>query len=619
MKKRILAMLLAALCIFSMFALSACGDEDDGGGTLSTEANRADPVTLTLCLIAEEVTEAARASLEDALNQITKAELNTNVVLTIKTSAEYQAYVDAQLAAVAAGKGEPIVGSAGNVNDETNADVTVQYPDLLDNQFDVFLVCGYDKLVELVKAKQVVALDTLISSNAKPIATYIDPIAMIAGRYNKSIYAMPNRHLFGEYTYLLLDKTLADAYKTTNADFDFNRIKSLAALEPFLSAVKAQKDGGDAALAETNILQNLPERTFFEFQSSLLGYAACYPEFSGADNYPYSTLTQWNTTPSSLLLNSVYQDYVVYKSLFTQQSMLTTGEITADTDCAAAFVTGSIVAKEAYEAMGYYVVEYAKPVATQAALSESMYAISKYTYDQKRSVELLQLLATDSRVCDLFAYGVEDIHYTRGEDDNGDFIELMTADHSDYQADNVYRGNLLYAGNQLLLTRSDRMDAEMLALAKDNWKLAAEQNMATTINVYDYFPFDATKAAFDPATGVAVSGKMSDVMEEVKTLSATILENIAAFPALGTLTVPDDPVNNPTGPSHIANLQEYVAAFKNFLAVEQQALLEANNSYQVAIASGSGSRRNSVAGQYEIYHIGLVDTKASIKIVILKK
>lgn len=605
MKKRMLAFLLAVMCVLSVFAFSACGD-DDTGDDLSTEANRADPMTLTLCLVADEVTETSRLALQTALNSITKADLNTNVILTIKTTAEYEAYVDAQFAAVAAGTGAAIPGSAGN-DPDADTDIVVQYPDLLDNQFDVLLVRGYDNFKKYTDSGNLVKLDTHFNGDEKIITTFIDPLAMKAGRLSKGTYAIPNRHVFGKYTYLLLDKALVDAHAASVTGFDYTTVKSMDALAPYLNKMQELKMGGTIS-ADTVILQNLPQNLIYAYQNTLLGASACFPVVD-ATGYPNSTLTKENTTPSSLLLNKDYQDYVIYSKLLNEFAMLDAGDVTADTDCVAAFVTGDAISKKAYEDMGYYVVEYAKPVATRESLCETMFGISKYTISEARSAELLTLLATDSRVCNLLAYGIEDVHYRVVDD----VIELIKEGDGDYDANNRYLGNLLYSGNQFLLARCpDRMTEDMLTLSADNWDIAAKQNMEMTLNIYDAFDLNTTRTTKkDPFTGKDTLEKSittAEMLTELQTISATINTNIAGFKGFTGYQVPDQTHIDPSTGDVVVDswrtgtLDEYVAEFRAFMAEDQQALLEADRSYLMATNYQNYYRTFSIAGQYGTWY-----------------
>lgn len=610
MKKRILALLLALLCVFSTFVLSACG-EDESSVDDPNATNRATPITLTLCIVAESYTEDARLSIQSALNEITREEYNANVVLFIATEEQYQAYLDGKLS-------EAELAMLANPNkDENGLPLTVEgYPALAGDQFDVLWVDGYDHLLKLVKAGD---LEKLTLNEQKLISQYIDPAALeMAGMYEFATYAVPVRHVFGDYTYLLLKKDIVDH---ADVAFDHTGVNSLSTLAPYLTKVRELKAGGTFS-ADMTILQNMPDSRYLvpkqvlvkdpqtgatdfrTVEGLLLGANACFPNFD-KQGIPHSTLTLENSAPLTLLTNPEYQDEVIYSALLEEFDMLATGEVTDTTNCAAAFVKGDASLIEKYEEMGYYVVEYAKPIATRDTLSESMFAVSTKTVSAKRSLELITALVTNSDICNLLAYGVEEEHYEIVTEGDEDVVDFITENEGKYVATNVYKSNGLYCGNQFLTMPNVDMNASERALSANNWYAAADQDMAMTIDPYAFFYIDTTK------------GTMQSLLPEMEGLFATVQANIDGFTSFADFKVyygdlipdPNDPTNLIPDPDKVraGTLEEYIAAFRKFLAEDQLAVLMANTNYSKTFGGAdptipATSKTSSVAGQYDSWY-----------------
>ena len=616
MKRRILALLLALL-----FVLSACGEEE---GSLEdpNATKRAAPITLSLCMVAESYTEDARLSIQAALNEITREEYNTNVVLYIVTKDQYQKVVNDKLTAA---ENSQIVTPNKDANGLPLVDEG--YPALGVNQFDVLWIDGYEHMLELVEAKKLIKLPL---SEQKLISQYIDPVALeMAGMYEFATYAVPVRHVFGDYTYLLLRK---DVVGHTDVAFDPNGVNSLSTLAPYLTKVhdlkelekeKLEKEElaeEDAFFANMTVLQNMPDARYLRpaqalvadaqgktslqvVEGLLLGSNACFPKLD-KEGIPHSTLTFKNSAPLTLLTNPEYQDEVIYSSLFEELDMLGTGEVTDATDCAAAFVKGDASLIDKYKD-DYYVIEYSKPIATRDTLSESMFAVSHKTVSENRSLELISALVTNPEICNLLAYGVEDEHYEIISEGDEDVVDFIVAGEGKYVETNVYKNSGLYCGNQFLTMPYKGMTPSERALAANNWYAAADQDMAMTIDPFTFFYIDTTK------------GDMKNILPSMQALFATVKANIDGFTDFADFKVyygelipdPNNPTNLIPDPDKVrpGTTEEYVAAYREFLAVDQLAILMANETYTKTFGGSdptvpATNRMNSVAGQYNSWY-----------------
>ena len=101
---------------------------------------------------------------------------------------------------------------------------------------------------------------------------------------------------------------------------------------------------------------------------------------------------------------------------------------------------GVAIMNGGYDLRNEYSDDYEVIVLTYPTLSDedvfsSMFAVSSYTVDFNRSMEIITLINTNPVAKNILQYGVEDVHYEI--DDEGNFISL----NDDYVMNNNYTGN----------------------------------------------------------------------------------------------------------------------------------------------------------------------------------
>ena len=270
MNKRLISLFL---CFLMLISVSATGCSVFGGGAETTAESgvTVDPdsgsaITLTMYIPCEKpVAEEDRLLVEEAINKITKSKFKTQINLYLPTVDEYyetiegimqaRAYEQEQeeLAkselkkAIRAAKAEGVDSEVAISKfydehpewvkyQETTADPDaeetapetrlnelgmpeIKYPDERENQLDIIWLSGYDKLIEYIEADQLQRLDEELSSSSKKLKQYIYTGALDAVKTAGSgTYAIPNNTVIGEYTYLLLNKSLVDKYKYSPSD-----------------------------------------------------------------------------------------------------------------------------------------------------------------------------------------------------------------------------------------------------------------------------------------------------------------------------------------------------------------------------------------------------------------
>ncbi len=429
MKSRLTAFLLVLVMLVSMFTLTSCGDE-----TTDLDENIMEPMTITLYSIKGEGTsDEAVAAVEKALNRITRNLYNTNLKLVLFSEAEYDAKLALQLqkaqnAASQNNTGRPPVSDN---KDKVYETIVVDgfeeyvYPTVGENQLDIFLVRGKDMFTELANGNALTALGSFLDNKYSNIKTYVNTSYMNAAKVNGNYYAIPNNHLMGSATYLLLNREVMDSLGYTP-----DTMTSLGALQGYLQAIKQSSE-----FASYAPLLNCAEPSVAYLQNgSMIGSVLTSDRTAAA------------SVPTLLLNNAEYVDYLASKQAYEKMGYLTYGAFEENTLCGATFISGIPGAVEADYADKYYTVRFSEYTAEQSELYSSMYVVSKHTVNAERCIQILSLLTLDTEFRNIFQYGVENTHYSV---DNTTNILTMETD--------KYNMNPLYTGNEFLLYHASTM------------------------------------------------------------------------------------------------------------------------------------------------------------------
>ncbi len=556
MKSKLTALFLVVLMLFSMFTMTACGDD-----TTDLTNDVIEPMTITLYSIkGDTTTDESVAQVEKALNRITRNLYNTNLKLVLYTEAEYDAKLAQQMQK--AQQNAATTPTNPNVNNdkkvyetvEVNGFVEYVYPDVKEGQLDIFLVRDKATYQNFVKGGALANLTGLLDSTKfNGIKSHINSSFMEAAKVNGGYYAVPNNHLMGSATYLLLDRAAVDAL-----GFDAQTMTSLSALKGYLEALKA-----DATYADYTPLLNCAEpSTAYVAPGTMIGTALSADKTAAAN------------VPTLLLNDADYVDYLATKQAYEQMGYLANGAFDGTQNVGATFVSGIPGAVEALYGDKYYTVRYSEYTASEAELYSSMYVVSKHCVNTSRCVEVLSLLTLNAEFRNIFQYGLEDVHYTV-DDNTKDIIP----------AGNTYVMNPLYTGNEYLLYDCINMDADYRALRAeltyaqtkavlgdlcqdDEWSGEHAYALAKCLN---------NAVHFTPYKGLTLTATDNANLATVKTLIATVATEAAALlPAQGD------------------TLDTYIQTLKTFYADKATAL----NADAAVIALLAQDNTNSLASRF---------------------
>lgn len=449
-----------------LISVSATGCSFFGGGdeTTSESGVTVDPdsgsaITLTMYIPCEKpVAEEDRLLVEEAINKITKSKFKTQINLYLPTVDEYyetiegimqaRAYEQEQeeLAkselkkAIRAAKAEGVDSEVAISKfydehpewvkyQETTADPDaeetapetrlnelgmpeIKYPDERENQLDIIWLSGYDKLIEYIEADQLQRLDEELSSSSKKLKQYIYTGALDAVKTAGSgTYAIPNNTVIGEYTYLLLNKSLVDKYKYSPSDLT--------------SVVKCADFLADVSKYEPDVLPVVGE-----LPVTLTKYWSIDPDTLEVDHDKFNVIghgisdmatlgSMFNFTglfgTNAELANT--SDYA--KQLIAIRTYKDLGYITEDTSTTKEYAMRVVKGGgELVEVYGddFYMNVIESPRAGYEDIFGNMLGVSTYTRSLKRSMEIITYLNTNSDLRNILQYGVEDVHYELDED-----------------------------------------------------------------------------------------------------------------------------------------------------------------------------------------------------------
>lgn len=482
------------MCLCIVFAATSC-DETNENDTKDTV-----PTTVTLLGITEKsTTSEAIKAVEDAINKITKARYKTKVELKLVTEDEYLDLINKSIeraeyyknydAAVATynsymkNEANSVSGTKkifGNwikkqiaISAETiqtrdlyleerttvHPDGTIEtlYPEAL-SPIDIVMIADeqmYDRFDELGLLMPVEASSTSYKNLQKYIyPTFFSELKNLKG----SISAIPNNNMLAEYTYILVNKELADKY-----DFNIGTFSGYSDISSFLSEVKAN----ESCVPFASVPEALGIFKLFGDDVALGTY------FDPINGYVKGDST---TAQSSFKVENLFElpQYTDHLKLMEEYKKAGYFDGDADKDgFAVKVVTGDASIQNIYDndESDYYVKVIQNPFVLREAIFDGMFAVTSYTSNKDRAMEILEAINTDSQVKNLLQYGIEGVNYTVNEDDT------VTRLNSDYMMDNALTGNV-YMGH---------LEEGM---GNTSWAYVKQTNLVSLASPFLVFPVD---------------------------------------------------------------------------------------------------------------------------------
>lgn len=488
MKKRLLCLAVVLLMVLPVI-LTGCDSGKKKGG-------RPDLTTITLAMIkGENTTEAGIQSVENALNQVIEQTFGIHVDLQAYAEEEYYEIVEGKLANTAKEIEEKLAAEEAakelaeelkkkgitTLPETTVAETTSElltyldedgkpvyvYPEAGENQVDILLLTDMSKYYSMVYGNDGESLlydmTEQLAESHKALRKQIHPNFMNAVTIDGMVYGIPNNHLVGENTYLLLNKEIC----TDQLDWEGTEFQTLPSLGRYLKAVDTYCPG-------VTPLYNLPDDSVMSItdEFSLLGSYFVL----GAPEDPAGS------PPRNVLQNGNYRTYLTNCYTYRSNGWVVEGDASAlpeEGTYAAAFLKGGQNIVDRYSE-DYYVFTYATPMISQYDLFRGVYCVSKYSEIPETCMEIIAMLTTDVEFRNIFQYGAEGETYIIDE------VSGMIVPNT--EGDCIWDPNPVHTGNQFIMYQNANMTQAELDLSANEWAIAKTQNVGMWLDAYATFP-----------------------------------------------------------------------------------------------------------------------------------
>jgi len=570
MKKKLICLLLCL--VFVLGSLVGCGGKSDEEAAEDIEEKASESaMTLVMYLMCDEVPSAdQQEAITYAVNKITKSKFKTQLDLYFYTEADYYAKLDAAFAdrkaAEAAGKTNVIKKDEeeGPVEDETIVNdwgvTEIKYPKADSYQVDIFYMGGYDVYKKYADAKMLANLNAELTGASKLLNDYLFPQYINYTKLlNNGMDVVPTNAPIGEYTYLLVNKELANefSYDTPNGYASLTS-PTCSSLVSFIEDVAA-KEG--VVPMYTNLAQ---------YELAAIGEGTS-TKFWGVDENgnltdsfsifgsEYDNTKAYGEDGSYMTLGSIFNANSSFikrltdvKELYSKNYVTDNAASLADGTAAVACIKGGADIPEIY-AENYEAVVIEKPTFTADDIYSNMFAVTSYSASVTRSMKIITHLNTDEEFRNLFLYGIEkgqevDIEKeilnadgTPALDENGkpkketvtvpaNYQKSVYKDVTGHEYTVVERLNKNYmmplykTGNVLLAYGEVDKDGNLLGLIKKDY--AAQQNSDAVVSTTMGFRADYRNIGYN-----------QEDMKTIREASAEILAKLNAMSYADFVTV----------------------------------------------------------------------------------
>lgn len=522
-KLSVLSVILALLAL--VFVFTACGAEENIASEGTTK-----PRTITIYSITgDATTKEAIATVQEAMNKITRSMYNIEVELRLYPESQYEAFLNAAIQANESGN----INIGGETSSNVTADTVVNdygrpitiYPEAYDNQLDIFLIpegasnfnyYGFkyfkDGEGESVSYSGVATdLSTLIDSNSKNfvINQYIPQSVLnfccknsdLAIGGDNPLLGIPSNRYYGDAEYFLVNKALFAEYR-----YDPATITDMYSVQSFLCDLA--KDCGAGKRGNTVPLYNTPSMNLVSLTGakSVVAQVVANDAVAGASLYtPMNIFAIPNARQAMTFVNSIYMEGGIMP--------IVTDDVDFTKTFGAAYVYGSAEVLDKY-ADEYYVIPTSVSKVDSEDIYSGIYAISKYAEEYAdRCMNVLNLLTTNKEYRNLFAYGVENVNYMIDE-------ETGLVSRANVKPENVYQMDIYRTGNSFLLMQNDEMTEEELALSANDWAYAKATNNDAVVSPYAKFTLSLTadmRNSSDPSYKMVAEciGELDKLYDEI--------------------------------------------------------------------------------------------------------
>ncbi len=455
--KKLLSTLLCLLLL--TLVLVSCGDN-------TTTKPKADRPNLTLrmaIVVDDKTTDEGIAAMQKAFNDKCEVLLATHVEFECIKASEYKTRMTAIMNEVADEKAkqdadkEDAMANAGTELEEGEN----KYPAASKGQFDILLIADEEMYEEYARKGWIVGLDSHLKGSFKTLNTKILATAKELSTVDGVCYGIPANRVYGTYQYVMINKAAAEYYQ-----MELDAIHSLSDACQLINMMENAQAGHGLSkwqelYGENFSVFGMKEEDFVLRNVQYVSQDFKTPTLFGV-TYGYSDIM--STIPdkaANLLKNSEYVKYLTmkFKGGADQQDYFSADGNEenfliglADGDYALRFSNDD-----------YYFAPIMNPTFEREELFGGMLAVSKFSVDEKRALEIVQELMTDANRANLLniaLFGDEQTNYYM---ENGCVVYRNQSQYG--VADGYLFGNL----RELALPCAD------LGQTADAYKYASEQ------------------------------------------------------------------------------------------------------------------------------------------------
>ena len=483
MFKRIISLGLCLVMLALMFA--GCGKNAD---TTTTTTNTDDlPSTINLIGITDKATtQEAIDKVEEALNKLTKTRYKTKIELTLVTADEYIAEIEKRvaeaeqasikvkaitkyntLAQKQANNAQKLLNESkdGKKNNKWTSQVTTViastmttgkvytaeettvyedgkietvYPDA-QSPIDILMIDGKEMYDYLNEKGYLLSIEKKMDEKFTKFRQYVYPVFFEQLKaMTGDINAIPNNNILAEYTYLLIDKEIADGYNNGNG-YNIDNFENFYTTDDngknefadFLAYVKENYKDVAPMATEPDALG------VFQYMDGEMAVGAYFDPL-----YGYNATEGTDIKIDNLLAIPQYQDHVAAMKMFRDAGYIKEGA----TKYAVNVIKGDASIVDLYSDK-YDVKVIQNPFVTAETIYDGMFAVSSLTSSEDRALEIIEMFTTDSEAKNLLQYGILDdgdnssyANYKLVEKENGKFVVERT--NKTYIMDNGLTGNV---------------------------------------------------------------------------------------------------------------------------------------------------------------------------------
>lgn len=458
----------ASMLLATALVLSACGGNDGNqagasgsaapsGSGSAAPSGKQEEITVTFPMLSTAIPQMP--AIEEAINKITTAKINTKVKLKAISSGEWV--------------------------QQTNLMFTSNEP------MDLMYVSG-GLYSNMVAKNQLVPLDDLLAQDGEGIKTAVGDDYIGVPKIKGAIYAVPSvRDLASSYG-VIMRKDLVDKYK-----IDVNAIRTLDDFENVLKTVKA---------GEPDFAPLIPPGVGMSFLDGYMPYDNLGDSLGVLPNYDngLKVVDLYESQEYKDLVTKFrkwYQEGYVLKDAATNKT--STFELIRSGKGFAYFASlkPGMAAQEGAAAGTEVVTKELTPViARTGTVTGAMWGIPVNSKQHEAAMKFLNLMYSDKDIVNLFDWGIEGKHYVKADGKEGviKYPEGVNAGNTTY---NMPLGWMF--GNQFLSYTMEGGDADI-------WNKMDEFNKSAQHSKAMGFAFDASpvKTEFAAVTNVVTQYKL---------------------------------------------------------------------------------------------------------------